>query len=126
MRFRAFWPGDEVVAYIGLAGTSLRKRVGRYYRTPLGARRPHAGGWWLKTLTVLDDLWVHYAATHDGGVAEVAMFPRRGVMGQRIVSAGRWNGVTRDSIRTRCRASRAAGRMAYRLCRGTRASSEVS
>lgn len=47
--------------------------MSQYYKTPLGARKPHAGGWWLKTLTVLDALWVHYAATPDNGKAEVAM-----------------------------------------------------
>jgi hypothetical protein len=64
-RLGGFWPGDEVVLYIGLAGQSLRRRVGQYYKTPLGARRPHAGGWWLKTLAVLDELWVHWAPTPD-------------------------------------------------------------
>ncbi len=31
------------------------------YATRLGARSPHAGGWPLKTLAVLDELHVHYA-----------------------------------------------------------------
>jgi hypothetical protein len=72
-RLEAFWLRDEVIVYIGLAGTSLRTRVGQYYKTPLGARNPHAGGWWLKTLTALDDLWVHYATTPENDSAEVAM-----------------------------------------------------
>jgi hypothetical protein len=75
-RLEAFWLPDEVVLYIGLAGTSVRSRVRQYYTTPLGARKPHAGGWWLKTLTVLDDLWVHYAATGENAAAEVAMLQR--------------------------------------------------
>ena len=49
-RVSAFWLPDEVILYIGLAGTSVRKRVRQYYRTPLGARKPHAGGWFLKLL----------------------------------------------------------------------------
>jgi hypothetical protein len=61
-RLRDFWLAEEPVLYIGLA-SSLRSRVGAYYRTRLGARRPHAGGWWLKTLASLDELWVHYAPT---------------------------------------------------------------
>lgn len=68
-RLRAFWLPDETVVYIGLA-TSLRGRVRDYYRTPLGAKKPHAGGWWLKTLSVLDELWVHYAPTPDFKTAE--------------------------------------------------------
>lgn len=72
-RLASFWLADEVVVYIGLAGQPLRTRVGQYYRTPLGARKPHAGGWWLKTLSVLDELWVHYAPTPEFQAAEKQM-----------------------------------------------------
>lgn len=72
-RLSGFWLPDEVVLYIGLAGTSVRKRLHQYYNTSVGAKRPHAGGWWLKTLTVLDDLWVHWAATADSDTSERAM-----------------------------------------------------
>src|SRR2546429_470324 len=44
-RLAGFWLADETVLYLGLAGTSVRARVRQYYKTPLGARRPHAGGW---------------------------------------------------------------------------------
>lgn len=71
-RLSGFWL-SEVVLYIGLAGTSVRSRVRQYYKTRLGEKRPHAGGWWLKTLTVLDDLWVHWAAVADTDVSERAM-----------------------------------------------------
>lgn len=64
-RLKSFWLPEEAVLYIGLAGTSLRKRVGQYYRTPLGARRPHRGGWFLKTLTILPELYVHFAAAQS-------------------------------------------------------------
>jgi hypothetical protein len=63
-RLRGFWLPDEVVLYVGLA-TSLRSRVGGYYTTKLGARRPHAGGYFLKTLSNLDDLYIHFAKTDD-------------------------------------------------------------
>ncbi len=72
-RVAGFWMPDEVVLYIGLAGTSLRGRVGQYYRTPLGMRRPHAGGWFLKLLSCLDDLTVHYSKTDDPDDAESRM-----------------------------------------------------
>ena len=72
-RLASCWLADEVAVYIGLAGTSLADRVGAYYKTPLGARRPHAGGWPLKTLGVLDELWVHYAVCDDVDAAEQAM-----------------------------------------------------
>lgn len=56
--------------YIGLAGTSVGRRVSQYYSTRLGARSPHAGGWFLKTLSNLDDLNVHYATAVDPAAAE--------------------------------------------------------
>ena len=75
-RLRRFWLADEVVLYIGLASQSVRTRVGQYYKTPLGARKPHAGGWWLKTLSVLDEVWVHFAATPDFSTAEESALRR--------------------------------------------------
>jgi hypothetical protein len=69
-RLAGFWFPDEVVVYIGLAGArknrpvqgEVAKRVGEYYSTPLGANGPHAGGWPLKTLVGLHEVYyVHYA-----------------------------------------------------------------
>jgi hypothetical protein len=71
-RIAAFWLPDETIVYIGLA-TSLRSRVRGFYRTPIGARRPHSGGWFLKTLANLDDLYVHFARISDFDAAEIAM-----------------------------------------------------
>lgn len=92
-RLQAFWLPDEVVLYIGLAGASLRKRVGQYYGTPLGARRPHAGGWWLKALSLLDGLWVHYGATTQDAAAEKAMLEH---------FAGGVSGVSRAGLHDPC------------------------
>ncbi len=72
-RLAAFWFPDEVVLYVGFAGMSVRNRVGAYYRSPLGARRPHSGGWFLKTLRGLDGLWVHHAPCDDPVAAEHRM-----------------------------------------------------
>jgi hypothetical protein len=71
-RLASFFYPDEVVIYIGSAGprkrikvSALSDRVAEYYSTPLGARSPHAGGWPLKTLSNLSDLYVHYAYCGD-------------------------------------------------------------
>ena len=46
---------DET-CFSSLAGHELGNVVGgQYYTTPLGARRPHAGGWFLKQLLNLDE-----------------------------------------------------------------------
>jgi hypothetical protein len=72
-RLQSMWLPDETIVYVGLAGTSVAKRIEQYYRTALGARAPHAGGWPLKTLACIDRLWVHYAACRTVNVAEGAM-----------------------------------------------------
>jgi hypothetical protein len=71
-RIAAFWYPDEVVVYIGLAGprqrvkvSALSDRVREYYSTPLGARSPHAGGWPIKTLGILNQLYVHFGYCDD-------------------------------------------------------------
>ncbi len=64
-RLREFWIRDEQIVYIGLAGTSLRTRIGQFYRTPLGDRGPHAGGHWLKTLAGLATFRVSWAETDE-------------------------------------------------------------
>lgn len=72
-RLAAFWLPAETVLYAGLAGTSVGNRVGAYFRSPLGARRPHSGGWFVKTLRDLASFHVHYAPCEDPVVAEDAM-----------------------------------------------------
>ena len=72
-RIGSYWLSDETVLYVGLAGQPLRTRVRQYYKTSLGAAKPHKGGWWLKTLSVLADLHVHCAATADFKDAEENM-----------------------------------------------------
>ena len=61
----------ETILYIGKAA-NLGARVGQYVVTPLGAARPHAGGWWLKALH-LGDLQVHWAEVADPGDVESQM-----------------------------------------------------
>lgn len=72
-RVGEFWLPDENILYIGLAGTSLETRVKQFYSTKLGRRSPHAGGWFLKLLANLGDLYVHYATADDVEQAEDRM-----------------------------------------------------
>lgn len=69
VRLQGMWLQNEAVQYVGKA-TSLQSRVRQYYTTPLGARSPHAGGWPLKMLDCLDDLWVHYSVSARPELAE--------------------------------------------------------
>ena len=49
-RLAEFWIPGNTVVYIGLTSSTIAKRLRQYENTPLGDRRPHAGGHWLKTL----------------------------------------------------------------------------
>jgi len=62
MRLSEFWLPDESILYVGKA-TSLRTRVRGYCATPLGDRRPHAGGHWIKTISILSETFVYFAET---------------------------------------------------------------
>ena len=72
-RLGSFWIPNELVVYIGLGGSSVAKRVGQFYRTPLGDSGPHAGGHWLKTLSGLEAFCVSWAETNDPAAAEEAL-----------------------------------------------------
>jgi transcription elongation factor GreA len=63
-RLHRFWLADQPVLYVGMSKVSIASRVSAYYRTPLGDSRPHAGGYWLKTLSGMDKLRVWWAETH--------------------------------------------------------------
>jgi transcription elongation factor GreA len=62
-RMASFWLPEETVLYVGMTTQSVGGRVSAYYHTPLGDRRPHAGGHWLKTFQSLDLLRVWWAET---------------------------------------------------------------
>jgi hypothetical protein len=75
-RIRGFWIPDEVILYIGLAGIPLSTRLGQYYSTPIGARSPHSGGYFLKLLSNRNNVWVHYAQCSDFNRKESGMLRR--------------------------------------------------
>jgi hypothetical protein len=69
-RLAGFWLPDETVLYVGLSTRPLSERLGEFYGHRLGAKSPHKGGWPLKTLRVLDKLWVHWAPTSKDECAD--------------------------------------------------------
>ncbi|MEA2537618.1 MAG: transcription elongation factor GreA [Chloroflexota bacterium] len=62
-RLQGYWLADQSVLYIGTSGASIGSRIGAFHRTPLGDRKPYAGGYWLKTLAEVDRLRVWWAET---------------------------------------------------------------
>ena len=85
-RLAACWFVEEPIVYIGLASTSVRRRISQFYKTPIGARRPHAGGWFLKMLAADVRLWVHVAATPMPAAAETALLD---AFGERLTPSSR-------------------------------------
>jgi transcription elongation factor GreA len=73
-RLNGFWLPDQTVVYIGMSTASIGSRVAAFVRTPLGERRPHAGGYWLKTLTGLERCRVWWAETDAAEEYEDALF----------------------------------------------------
>ena len=61
-RLAEFWLPDESILYIGMTKRPLQERVHEYYNTVLGAKAPHSGGHWLKTLADLSVLYLYHAA----------------------------------------------------------------
>jgi hypothetical protein len=62
-RLSCYWLPTEPILYIGQTSKPLRSRLQQFYTTRIGERSPHAGGWWVKALTCLSDVYVHYAPT---------------------------------------------------------------
>ncbi len=77
-RLHEFWLPDEPVMYIGRSPRQIGARINSMYATELGDTRPHSGGHWLKTLSVLPDLRIWWAETdaheeyEDALLAEIA------------------------------------------------------
>jgi hypothetical protein len=73
-RLATFWLPSRRIVYIGRSSRPLERRVQEFYGTPLGNRSPHAGGHWLKTLSVLAQSRVWWAPTPDFLAAEGQLF----------------------------------------------------
>lgn len=79
-RLSQFWIAAATVVYIGLTTSTVSKRLRQYERTPLGDRRPHAGGHWLKTLRDYESrATVTWAHTIDVAGTEMALVDAFGV-----------------------------------------------
>jgi archaellum component FlaF (FlaF/FlaG flagellin family) len=73
-QLKRFWLPDETILYIGKAEKqSLSKRIGQYYSHKVGEKGPHKGGYWLKLLNQLDELFVHVIPTSNSAQIEEAM-----------------------------------------------------
>ncbi len=77
-RLSQFWLPDENIIYIGKApircnGKGIGNRVNEFYNTEYGEKRPHAGGHWIKSLTILNNLNVYYILCDNSGETEIKL-----------------------------------------------------
>ena len=76
----SFWLHDEVIIYIGKAGTSntIYNRIKNFKKHQLGCKRPHRGGHWLKTLSksTQNELVVYWAITIDAEKIETKLLEK--------------------------------------------------
>ena len=85
-RLGEFWLRDESVLYIGKPNQRLCDRVRQYYGTALGNSGPQRGGHWLKTLSVLEETFVHYMETPS---PEESKNPLLGAFVSRVTSSAK-------------------------------------
>lgn len=72
-RLASFWLPSETILYVGSTTRALGGRIGALYATPLGDRRPHPGGHWLRTLRGIEQLRVWWAETDAPAEAELEL-----------------------------------------------------
>jgi hypothetical protein len=65
-QLEGFWLADESILYIGKAEKqSLSDRISQFYNHKVGKKGSHKGGYWLKLLNNLDELYIHLFATNE-------------------------------------------------------------
>ena len=73
-RLASFWRPESTVLYIGATEVSIGARVAAMQKTALGDRRPHSGGHWLHTLSVLPTTRIWWTETDAVEEYEDALF----------------------------------------------------
>lgn len=69
-----FWLTNETILYIGKAEKqTLSERIGQFYNHKVGKKSPHKGGYWLKLLKNLDELYIHLYSTKQSHAIEEEM-----------------------------------------------------
>jgi hypothetical protein len=74
-RLSRYWLPNEVALYVGKTNAQggLHGHIGEFYQHKLGRKSPHKGGQWIKSLSIISKLYVHYSSCPDPITAESAM-----------------------------------------------------
>jgi hypothetical protein len=71
-----FWHKTENIIYIGESTSKtnpLQRRINQYYIHKVGQKGPHTGGYWVKLLSCLDDLYIYIAECSNPRETEFKM-----------------------------------------------------
>jgi hypothetical protein len=71
-----YWKPKENILYIGEStskNNQLKGRVNQFYQHQVGWEGPHIGGYWIKSLSQLEDLFVYYAVCENPRDTEFKM-----------------------------------------------------
>jgi hypothetical protein len=72
-RLKQYWLPGETILYIGQTGRTITQRLNQFKQHQLGAKAPHSGGQWIKTLTNLDELTIYIVPTEEPAETELSM-----------------------------------------------------
>lgn len=70
------WKPNQNILYIGESSSEtngLAKRIKQFYDHQAGWKGPHTGGYWIKLLAQLNDLYVYYAVCNNPRDTEFKM-----------------------------------------------------
>lgn len=73
---KRFWDENENILYIGESTSEtnpIQKRVNQFYIHKVGKKGPHTGGYWIKLLSCLEDLYIYYAESPNPRQTEFKM-----------------------------------------------------
>jgi hypothetical protein len=71
-----FWDDRGNILYIGESSSKtnpIQKRVNQFYTHKIGKKGPHTGGYWIKLLSCIEDLYIYFAESSNPRETEFKM-----------------------------------------------------
>lgn len=71
-----YWDENENILYIGESSSKtnpIQKRINQFYTHKVGKKGPHTGGYWIKLLSCIDDLFIYFAESSNPRETEFKM-----------------------------------------------------
>ena len=71
-----FWDDKENILCIGESTSKtnpIQKRVNQFYTHKIGKKGPHTGGYWIKLLSCIEDVYIYFAESSNPRESEFKM-----------------------------------------------------